>query len=140
MIDLKKEAKGETDVILVGAVYGGEIRGFDKLVKKGIRPVAVFCVGATAPTDGLAESIKRDNFTADMDDIPLFYGRGAWEESSFCFSDRMLCKIVRSMAKKNPDGMNDSMKFMVSLMGEDHDWTDEKYLLPLEEYIGATSK
>ena len=140
VIDLKKAAKGETDVIFVGAVYGGEIRGFDKLVKKGIRPVAVFCVGATAPTDGLAESIKRDNFTADMDDIPLFYGRGAWEESSFCFSDRMLCKIVRSMAKKNPDGMNDSMKFMVSLMGMVHDWTDEKYLLPIEEYIGATSK
>ena len=44
VIDLKKAAKGETDVIFVGAVYGGEIRGFDKLVKKGIRPVAVFCV------------------------------------------------------------------------------------------------
>ena len=35
VIDLKKAAKGETDVIFVGAVYGGEIRGFDKLVKKG---------------------------------------------------------------------------------------------------------
>ena len=34
VIDLKKAAKGETDVIFVGAVYGGEIRGFDKLVKK----------------------------------------------------------------------------------------------------------
>ncbi len=140
VIDLKKAPKGETDVIFVGAIYGGEIRGFDILIKKGIRPIAVFCAGVSELYEGLIESIVEKNFTADMDGIPLFYGRGAWEESAFCFSDKMLCKTVKAMARQNPDGLNSSVKFMVSLMGEDHDWTDEKYLLPLVEYISEISK
>ena len=65
-----------------------------------------------------------------------FYGRGAWDESKMRFMDRTLCKMLqKSVAKKNPDKYEPWMKALMCAVGQSCDWTDEKYLLPLIDYL-----
>jgi len=79
--------------------------------------------------------------------------RGRWTESqkrllkifgntfrSTClnmkFMDRTLCKMLqKSVAKRNPDTYEPWMKALMCAVGQSCDWTDEKYLLPLIDYL-----
>ena len=49
---------------------------------------------------------------------------------------RTLCKMLqKSVAKKNPDTYEPWMKALMCAVGQSCDWTDEKYLLPLIDYL-----
>lgn len=75
--------------------------------------------------------------TGDLKNIPLFYGRGAWNESKMKFIDRTLCRILqKSVAKKDPSTYEPWMKALMCAKGQNCDWTDKKYLVPLLEYLG----
>ena len=74
--------------------------------------------------------------TGNLRDIPLFYGRGAWNESKMKFMDRTLCKMLqKSVAKKDPNTYEPWMKALMCAVGQDCDWTDKKYLIPLMDFL-----
>lgn len=117
-----------------------ELQGFLSLERiKGHwkeKKAAVFCVGASPYDEKAISEIKEHNLKADLKDIPLFYGRGAWDEESMSFTDRTLCKMLqKSVAKKDPSAYEPWMTALMCAVGQKCDWTDKKYLEPLIRYI-----
>lgn len=93
-------------------------------------------MGASPYDEGAFEEIKVHNLSGALKDIPLFYGRGAWDESKMKFVDRTLCKMLeKAIAKKDPDTYEPWMKACVCAKGKKCDWTDRKYLTPLLDYL-----
>lgn len=137
--DILEAAQYET-IILCGGIYASGIAGLSFL-KKNIgklqnKKLVVLCVGASPfDEDALAE-VKTHNLTGDLKNIPLFYGRGAWDEGKMNFMDRTLCRMLqKSVAKKDPDTYEPWMKALMETCGQSCDWTDPKYLTPLMDYL-----
>ena len=98
--------------------------------------MAILCVGASPYDESAFTEIKKHNLTGDLINIPLFYGRGAWNESNMKFIDRTLCKMLqKSVAKKDPSTYEPWMKALMCAAGQNGDWTDKEYLAPLLEYL-----
>ncbi len=127
-------------ILLCGGIYASGIAGISFL-KKNMgklknKKIAILCVGASPYDERALADIKAHNLTGDLSDIPLFYGRGAWEESKMKFMDRALCKMLqKSIAKKDPGTYEPWMKALMCASGQSCDWTDKKYLIPLLEYL-----
>ncbi|RRK34092.1 flavodoxin [Schaedlerella arabinosiphila] len=127
-------------IILCGGIYASGIAGLSFL-KKNIdklknKKIAILCVGASPYDEGAFTAIKEHNLTGNLRDIPLFYGRGAWNESKMKFMDRTLCKMLqKSVAKKDPNTYEPWMKALMCAVGQDCDWTDKKYLIPLMDFL-----
>lgn len=127
-------------ILLCGGVYASGIAGLSFLRKneKVIRnkKVAVFCVGASPLHEKALEELKAHNLKGGLKDIPLFYGRGAWDEERMSFKDRTLCKMLKkAVAKKDPATYEPWMEALLCAQGQKCDWTDRKYLNPLIAYI-----
>lgn len=127
-------------IVLCGGIYASGIAGLS-FIKKNIdklknKKIAIFCVGASPYDESAFAEIKEHNLKDNLRDIPLFYGRGAWNESKMKFMDRTLCKMLqKSVAKKDPSTYEPWMKALMCASGQDCDWTDKKYLIPLIEYL-----
>lgn len=127
-------------IVLCGGIYASGIAGLSFL-KKNIdklkhKKTAILCVGASPYDESAFAAIKEHNLTGDLRNIPLFYGRGAWNESKMKFMDRTLCKMLqKSVAKKDPSTHEPWMKALMGAVGKDCDWTDKKYLIPLIDYL-----
>lgn len=129
-------------MILCGGIYASGIAGISFLKKyyKQLdgKKIAVFCVGASPYDEKAFAEIKAHNLKEDLKDIPVFYGRGIWDEERMTFKDRTLCKILqRAVAKKEPDTYEPWMAALMSAIGQKCDWTDKKYLKPLLEYMAG---
>ncbi len=130
-------------IVLCGGIYASGIAGISFL-KKNVgkwkdRKIAVFCVGAS-PHDGKAlEEIRARNLTGDLKGVPLFYGRGAWDESRMKLVDRTLCKLLhKAVAKRDPDTYEPWMKALMCAKGQACDWTDKGDLMPLLDFLKET--
>lgn len=127
-------------IVFCGGIYASGISGLPFLKKhfselRG-KKIAVFCAGASPFDENALKEIKRFNLKGELGEIPLFYGRGAWDESRMSFKDRTLCKMVqKAVAKKDPDTYEPWMKALMSSVGKSCDWTDRKYLLPILGYL-----
>lgn len=127
-------------IVFAGAIYASGIAGIDILRKNSnllnTKKLAVFCVGASPYDEKALSEIKAHNLKADLENIPVFYGRGAWDESKMTFKDRTLCKLLqKAVAKKARDACEPWMRALLSSSGQKCDWTDPKYLQPLISYI-----
>lgn len=137
--DIRQVEQYET-VILCGGIYASGISGlsfirknYDKLKDK---KVAIFCVGASPYDENAFEAIKTHNLKNDLKSIPVFYGRGAWDQDNMKFTDRTLCKMLqKAVAKKDPQDYEPWEKALMSAVGKTCDWTDRKYLEPLLAFI-----
>lgn len=127
-------------IILCGGIYASGIAGL-QFIRKNInklndKKILVFCVGASPYDETAFNEVKSRNLREDLKEIPLFYGRGAWNEESMTFKDKTLCKMLqKAIAKKDPSTYEPWMKALMSAVGKKCDWTDKKYLKPLLEYI-----
>ena len=132
-------------VIFCGGIYASGIAGLSFL-KKHIRELqdkktAVFCVGASPYDENALAEIRARNLTGDLRGIPLFYGRGAWDEGKMTFCDRTLCRLLqKSVAKRDPAAHEPWMKALLCAAGQTCDWTDRKYLVPLLDYLKNETK
>lgn len=127
-------------IVLCGGIYASHIGGLRFLRKnygnlKG-KKIAVFCVGASPYDEKAFHELKNQNFKDDFPNIPLFYGRGAWDEEKMTWKDRFLCTMLqKSVAKKDPSTFEPWMKALMEAIGKKCDWTDPKYLKPLFDYL-----
>ncbi len=130
-------------VILVGGVYAGAIAGMKNLKNSfhaltGKR-VAVFCVGASPYDPENIEHLKKNNLTGPLADIPIFYGRGAWDESRMSFSDRAMCWIFKKLAVHlNDTSCEPWLKELVMSPDKKYDWVERKNLMPLLNFLHET--
>lgn len=127
-------------IVLCGGIYASGIAGLSFLKKhfRGLngKKIAVFCVGASPYDEQAINEIKMYNLKNELRDIPLFYGRGAWDESRMSFKDRTLCKLLqKSIAKKDPNTCEPWMKALMCAAGKSCDWTDRKYLDSIQKYL-----
>ena len=98
----------------------------------------IFCVGASPFDEKTLEEVKAQNLKEDLKDVPIFYGRGAWNESKMTWTDRTLCKMLqKAVAKKDSSDCEPWMNALLCASGQRCDWTNKKYLLPLLNYIKA---
>ena len=127
-------------IILCGSIYASGIAGISFLrnnrqALKG-KKTAVFCVGASPYDEKALEEVKAHNLKEDLREIPMFYGRGAWDESAMSFKDRTLCKMLqKAVAKKDPSTYEPWMTALMCAVGQKCDWTDKKYLEPVIQYM-----
>ena len=127
-------------VIFCGGIYASGIAGLSFLRKNmeklKSKKVAILCVGASPYDESAFAEIKAHNLTGALKDVPLFYGRGAWDENKMKLVDRTLCKMLqKSVAKKDPGTWEPWMKALMSARGQSCDWTDRNYLASLLDYL-----
>ncbi len=127
-------------VVFAGAIYASGISGLKVLRSKWPllkqKRVAVFCVGASPYDEKAIREVKQNNLKDELKDIPMFYGRGAWDESAMTFKDKTLCKLLQKMISgKSEAECEPWMKALLSASGKKCDWTDPKYLEPLIAYM-----
>lgn len=132
---------GEYDLIVaVGGIYASGISCM-KQIRKHIqalsdRKLVIFAVGASPFYEKAFEEVREHNLKGLPPDIPMFYGRGTYDESRMDFKDRTLCRMLKkSLSKKDPSAFEPWMKALFEADGKGSDWIDEKYLEPLVEYI-----
>ncbi len=126
-------------IIFGGGIYASGIAGisflkkhYDRLKEK---KVLIFAVGASPYNEKAMEELKKRNLQPVLGQIPLFYCRGAWRESSMTFQDRMLCSLLKkTVAKKDPALYEPWEVALIQTTGLDSDWTDKTYLNPIIEY------
>lgn len=127
-------------IILGGGVYASGVLGLS-FIKKNIsslkgKKLAVFCVGASPYDEKAIAQVRELHFKNEMKDVPLFYCRGAWDEDKMSFGDRTLCRMLqKAVAKQDPATYEPWQSALMCAVGQKCDWTDEKYLKPLLEYI-----
>lgn len=129
-------------IIFAGGIYASGIAGLDVLKKNykllENKKLAIFCVGSSPFEQKAFEEIKAHNLKGELKNIPIFYGRGAWDEDRMNWKDRTLCKMLqKAISKKTPDSCEPWMKALLSATGQKCDWTDRSYLTPLLDYIKA---
>lgn len=127
-------------IILAGGIYASGISGLSFLKKNyndiKDKKIAVFCVGASPYEEKAFKQICEHNLKNDIKDIPMFYGRGAWDEEKMTFKDKTLCKMLQKVvAKQDPKTYEPWQKALMSAVGQKCDWTEKKYLQPLLEWI-----
>lgn len=127
-------------IILGGGIYASGIAGLSFLKKniaklKG-KKLAVFCCGASPFDQKAFEEIVRHNMKGELEGVPCFYCRGAWDEEQLTFRDRMLCRMLQKVvAKQNPEEYEPWQKALLSAVGQKCDWTDPANLESLIRYI-----
>lgn len=127
-------------IILAGGIYASGISGLSFLKKNyndiKDKKIAVFCVGASPYEEKAFKQICEHNLKNDIKDIPVFYGRGSWDEEKMTFKDKTLCKMLQKVvAKQDPKTYEPWQKALMSAVGQKCDWTEKKYLQPLLEWI-----
>ena len=137
--------KNYDTILFAGGIYAGGIAGI-RCLKKHYpeiknKNLAVFCVGALPFDEKAMEELKLHNMKEELSRIPLFYGRGKWDESVMSLKDRFMCGVLKKMVgKQSADSLEPWMKELLSSIGQKCDWADKTYLLPLIEAIDEMEK
>lgn len=139
--EIKADMLDKYDIIVLGGgVYASGVLGLSFLKKnisklKG-KKLAVFCVGASPYDEKAIAQAREVHFKDEMKSVPLFYCRGAWDEDKMSFGDRTLCRMLqKAVAKQDPATYEPWQSALMCAVGQKCDWTDEKYLEPLIEYL-----
>jgi len=127
-------------IVLGGGIYasGVAVLSFFKknIVKLKDKKLIVFCCGASPFDKDAFEEIVRRNMKDELEGIPCFYCRGAWDEDRMSFRDRTLCRLLqKAVAKMNQEECEPWQKALMCAVGQKCDWTDKAYLEPLIKYI-----
>lgn len=127
-------------IIFAGGIYASGVSCM-KYLRRNIRiltgkNIAVFAVGASPFEKDAFAAVKEHNLKNLPSGIPMFYGRGIYDESIMTLKDRTLCKMLKkSLSKRDPSTFEPWMKALFEADGKSNDWTDKKYLEPLLKYI-----
>lgn len=127
-------------VIFAGGLYANSMAGLDILEKNFSmfenKNLALFCVGASPCNEKSCLEIRHHNLRGNLKNLPMFYGRGRWNEDILNLKDRFFIGSLRKFIDKKP---TDSVPaWLQDLLNSDHitsDWIDRAYLTPLIKYI-----
>ncbi len=137
--DIKNLASYDS-ILLAGGIYASGISGIRFLNKHygqlKDKKIAVFAVGASPFNEKALSQLRTLNLKNELSRIPLFYGRGSWDESKMSFPDRTMCRMLKkSVSKKEPSQLEPWMEALLEASDTACDWTDKSYLTPLLAYF-----
>lgn len=137
-----EQLSGYDAIIYCGGIYAGGIAGISFLRKNAAaldgKKIAVFAVGASPYDEKAISHIRMQNLTGLPKNTQIFYGRGTWDESIMTAGDKILCAMLKkAVSKKAPETMEPWEQALTEVTGKKCSWVDEKYLIPLIEYITA---
>ena len=96
----------------------------------------ILCGGIYASSIAGLSFLKKRHLSGSLEGIPLFYGRGAWNEEIMTIKDKLLCSMLMKAVSKKPMEQCESWELALKeAMGKKCSWVDEKYLEPLLKYI-----
>ena len=96
----------------------------------------ILCGGIYASSIAGLEELKKRHLSGALEGIPLFYGRGAWNEEIMTVKDKFLCSMLMKVVSKKPAEQCEPWELALKeAMGKKCSWVDEKYLEPLYKYI-----
>lgn len=127
-------------IIATGGVYAGHVSCM-KSIRKHLsaltgQSLILFAVGASPYDEENLEAIRKQNLKHLPFEVPLFYGRGIYDERIMNFKDRTLCRLLKkSLEKKDPKTFEPWMEALWEAAGKSCDWTDPSYLDPLFKYV-----
>ncbi len=131
-----KDVQSCDTIILGGGLYAGFIAGLNFLKKHYSKlqdkKVLVFAVGATEYDEKYIATLQDAQLKDELAALPLFYCRGAWDDSNMKPFHRFLINMGKKMMQKQKDPAMESMaEGLMGSAGQKADWTDEKYLAPI---------
>lgn len=135
-----KDIKNYDFILFAGGIYAGGI-SIMKYVQKNSnllanKKIAIFAVGASPYDEKAFEATKKQNLKNISFEIPMFYGRGAYDESVMNFVDKSLCKLLKkSLSKKDPSTFEPWMEAFFQADGKSSDWVNRIYLEPVIKHI-----
>lgn len=123
-------------IILGGGLYAGFISGLNFLKKHygklKDKKVLVFAVDATPYDEKYIATCKDAQMKDELASLPLYYCRGAWDDSKMKPFHRFIINMGRKMMQKQKDPSMASMaEGLMGSAGQAADWTDEQYLAPI---------
>lgn len=127
-------------IVIAGGIYASGVAGM-RYLRKNIQSltnknIVIFAVGASPFDKKAFEAVRQQNLKNIPFEIPMFYGRGAYNETVMDFKDKTLCRLLKkSLSKKDPATFEPWMEAFFEADGKSCDWTDKAYLEPLLEYI-----
>lgn len=130
------DVKKYDTIVLGGGVYASGIAGLSFLQKHidelADKQVIVFCSGASPYEEKAFQAVRTHNMKGKLENIPLFYCRGAWDVESMSIVDRNLCKMLRKAVVKKDPSEYEIWERALMEAGDDYcDWTDKKYIEPI---------
>lgn len=129
-------------VILVGGIYASGI-AITKFLKTNLTrlsesKVVILAVGASPFDENALAQIKAHNLKDISKEIPVFYCRGAFDQSIMTFRDRTLCRMLKkALSKKDPATFEPWMSALFAADEKACDWTERDNLRVILEYIGS---
>ena len=137
-----RRASAYDTVVFCGAVYASGIKGL-ALLKKNMRALrgkrlAVLCVGASPYDEAAFTALRQRHFGGELESVPVYYARGAWDTDAMTAVDRTLCNMLKkSLAKRALATYEPWMQALMSVQDGKADWTEKAYLAPLIAYCTA---
>lgn len=139
--DAKVSFLRDYDVLVFGGgVYATGVP-MVRFLKKNIKALSdkkiiVFCDGASPYEENAFKEVKEHVMTGELQKIPFFYCRGAWNMEAMNIADRNLCKLLqKAVAKKDPKDYEIWEAALVEAGRNTKDWTDKAYLKPIIDEI-----
>ena len=123
-------------IVLAGGIYASGITGlsfFRSNIKKlKDKHLFILCDGASPYDEDTVSKLVEANLKKDLEGIPCYYCRGAWNLNKMNFIDRNLCKLLKkSLDKKDPSTYEVWEKALVDAFDEVCDWCSKEQLEPL---------
>lgn len=123
-------------IIIGGGVYASNISGICFLQKNHAalaeKQIYVFAVGASPESEKMLADLRAHNLPEDLAELPLFYLRGAWNQSALSVPDRLISSMIRKAGERKGIGSIDEQHAaMLEIIGTQQDWTDKAALHPL---------
>ena len=126
-------------IALVGGVYAGKITGLDFFRKNAAdfssKRLAVFAVGAAPDSHENTEDLRKRNMKGRLESVPVYYGRGSFDEAALTFVDRNLLAIVRKAAARTNPEKRSPLDNVILGTTEPVSWVDESYLSGIAGYM-----
>lgn len=132
-------------IIYGGGIYATGIKGFS-LIKQNFnhikeKEVIVFAVGASPYEEETLHSIKKNNFTVEMDNVKLFYMQGSFNYDNMKFLDKTLVKMLKKSIDKKPyEELVVWEKALLDGFYNSSDNTNIENINPILDYISSKFK
>lgn len=129
------QLRGYEAIIWMGGVYASRVEGLETLQryrkKLNDQRLAIFAIGA-APD----ENESKIDLPGELDEIPLFYGRGRWDLKAMGWKDRMMIRMLSTALERKPDAVPEWMRELLTAE-EPQDFMEDYYLEPLLDVIAG---
>ena len=142
IVDVRQRDVLQAENVVIGfGVYASVLPGMNFLHKHSKdligKRVFVYACGASPYVEDMVVDLRRRNLTGELEPLPLFYMRGAFDMGAMSFMDRKLCSLmIRTIRGKDPSQLESWEKVLLESGDTPRDWRSPDQLEALLDAIG----